>query len=125
MKLTRKYGGRKYSKHTRKIRARRTKRARKSKVKRGGSGWGRAYSAQANFAVEGVGGNVKSLPLRYNGGRKSRVKRGGAGITSSSIYSHATKPAAAFKSLPAEFPVSTTIKELGGYFPFEKLGIKY
>ena len=83
MKLTRKYGGRKYRKHTRKIRARRTKRA-----------------------------------------KKSKVKRGGAGITSSSIYSHATKPVLAFKSLPAEFPVSTTIKELGGYFPFERLGRK-
>ena len=124
MRLTRKYGGRKYRKLTRRARARRPKRARKSKVKRGGTGWGGAYSANANFAVEGVGGDVKSLPLRYNGGRRTRVKRGGSGMTSSSIYSHATKPATAFSSLPAEFPVWTTRKELGGYFPFERLGRK-
>ena len=97
----------------------------RSKVRRGGDGGIKPYSAGANYDVEGVGGNFKSLPLQYKGGRRSRVRRGGSGVTSFSIYSQAKMPQSAFKSLPAEFPVSTTRKELGGYFPFERIGLKY
>jgi len=95
---------------------RRTRHTRRSKVKRDGI---RPFYSGANYDVEGVRGNFKSLPLQYKGGSRS------SGVTSSSIYSHATMPSSAFKSLPAEIPVSTTRKELGGYFPFERIGLKY
>ena len=120
-----------YSKHKsrkqnrRNIRSQRTKHTRKTKFKRGGTGGIRPYSASANLYIEGVGGKIKSMPLQYKGGRKTRVKRGGSGVTSSSIYSHATMSPSAYKSLPAEVPVSTTRKELGGYFPFERIGLKH
>ena len=127
MGCTRKtFGGRKSRKQNRRNRrSRRTKHTRKTKFKRGGTGGIRPYSASANLYVEGVGGKIKSTPLQYKGGRKSRIKRGGSGVTSSSIYSHATMSPSAYKSLPAEIPVSTTRKELGGYFPFERNGLKY
>jgi hypothetical protein len=120
------FGRRKSMKLNRKNkRSQRTKRTKKNKFKRGGTGGIRPYSASANLYVEGVGGKIKSTPLQYKGGRKSRIKRGGSGVTSSSIYSHATMSPSAYKSLPAEIPVSTTRKELGGYFPFERNGLKY
>jgi hypothetical protein len=64
MRRTRKsYGGRKSRKmHKRKL-SKRVRHRRRSKVKRGGMGSQRAYSAHANFAAEGVAPNpFKSLP---------------------------------------------------------------
>ena len=134
MARTRKsYGGRKFRRLKR--RTRRTGRARRSNVMRGGTGGLKPWSASDNWAVEGVlvapenkGESNRPMPPSwvvpggpsYNwvGGR-SRGKRGGSGVTSSSIYSHATKPLSAYKSLPADIPVSTTTKVLGGHFPFD------
>jgi hypothetical protein len=141
MARTRKsYGGRKSRKLKRRTRrTRRTRQTRRTKVKRGGSGGLKPWSASDNWAVEGVlvapkdkGESNRPVPPSwvvpggpsYNwvGGR-SRVKRGGSGVTSNSIYSHATKPLSAYKSLPAAIPVSTTTKVLGGYFPFVQSGL--
>ncbi len=138
MAHTRKYGGRKFRKLKRRTRHTR----RRTKVKRGGSGSLRPWSARDNWAVEGVlvgqdylgdgtgRGVTADSPwlvhaapeYRLVGGR-SRGKRGGSGVTSNSIYSHATKPLSAYKSLPADIPVSTTTKVLGGYYPFVQSGL--